>query len=153
MHAQHTLCLLVCMEFMHCELHMHAHTCMHSHKSMPLVHACMPLQVLGGVDILYLKNVVLKFMEAVTAGRVAERDALLPAVATLLQVRASGACPFFSACCGHLAAGACLLCALPLLFASARFVSSRHTSQTCRLARGTSMAAMWAGSKLSYPVL
>lgn len=42
-------------------------------------------QVLGGVDILYLKNVVLKFMEAVTAGRVAERDALLPAVATLLQ--------------------------------------------------------------------
>ncbi|KAF5827804.1 hypothetical protein DUNSADRAFT_18709 [Dunaliella salina] len=41
--------------------------------------------VLGGVDILYLKNVVLKFMEAVTAGRVAERDALLPAVATLLQ--------------------------------------------------------------------
>jgi len=43
-------------------------------------------QVLGGVDILYLKNVVLKFMEAVTAGKVAERDALLPAVATLLQV-------------------------------------------------------------------
>jgi hypothetical protein len=44
--------------------------------------------VLEGVDVVYLKNVVLKFMEAALAGRVAERDALLPAVATLLQVRA-----------------------------------------------------------------
>lgn len=38
--------------------------------------------------MLYLKNVVLKFVEAVTAGRAAERDALLPAIATLLQVGA-----------------------------------------------------------------
>jgi len=41
--------------------------------------------LLEGVDVVYLKNVVLKFMEAAMAGRVAERDALLPAVATLLQ--------------------------------------------------------------------
>ncbi len=44
-------------------------------------------RVLEGVDIIYLKNVVLKFLEAALAGRVPERDALLPAVATLLQVR------------------------------------------------------------------
>jgi hypothetical protein len=33
----------------------------------------------------YLKNVLLKFLEAVMAGRASERDALLPAVAALLQ--------------------------------------------------------------------
>eukprot|EP00798_Chlamydomonas_sp_ICE-L_P010438 gene10437-8388_t len=37
------------------------------------------------VDVLYLKNVLLKFMEASVTGKVAERDVLLPAVATLLQ--------------------------------------------------------------------
>jgi hypothetical protein len=42
---------------------------------------------MSNTDIVYLRNVVLKFMEAALAGRVAERDALLPAVATLLQVR------------------------------------------------------------------
>jgi hypothetical protein len=41
---------------------------------------------MSNTDIVYLRNVVLKFMEAALAGRVAERDALLPAVATLLQV-------------------------------------------------------------------
>lgn len=36
------------------------------------------------VDLVYLKNVVLKFLEAVVAGRTAERDALLPAVAAVV---------------------------------------------------------------------
>lgn len=39
-----------------------------------------------GVDIVYLKNVLLKFLEASMAGKVQERDVLLPAVAALLQV-------------------------------------------------------------------
>jgi hypothetical protein len=39
----------------------------------------------GGVDLVYVKNVVLKFLEAVMAGKTAERDALLPAVAAVLQ--------------------------------------------------------------------
>ena len=38
-----------------------------------------------GVDIVYLKNVLLKFMEAAMTGKVAEREVLLPAVAALLQ--------------------------------------------------------------------
>ena len=38
-----------------------------------------------GVDIVYLKNVLLKFMEASVTGKVAERDVLLPAVAAILQ--------------------------------------------------------------------
>jgi hypothetical protein len=33
----------------------------------------------------YLRNVVLKFLEASLAGKAAERDALLPAVAAVLQ--------------------------------------------------------------------
>jgi hypothetical protein len=40
-----------------------------------------------GVDIVYLKNVLLKFMEAAMTGKVQEREVLLPAVAALLQVR------------------------------------------------------------------
>ncbi|MEW5306301.1 MAG: hypothetical protein WDW36_008773 [Sanguina aurantia] len=39
----------------------------------------------AGVDIVYLKNVLLKFLEAHVTGRTGERDALLPAVAALLQ--------------------------------------------------------------------
>lgn len=46
--------------------------------------------------MVYLKNVVLKFLEAAMAGRGAERDALLPAVATLLQV-CGVACVWFTA--------------------------------------------------------
>lgn len=42
-------------------------------------------EALSGVDVVYLKNVVLKFLEAVMAGKAAERDALLPAVAAVLQ--------------------------------------------------------------------
>lgn len=38
-----------------------------------------------GIDIVYLKNVLLKFMEAAVTGKVAERDVLLPAVAAILQ--------------------------------------------------------------------
>lgn len=38
------------------------------------------------VDLVYLRNVLLKFLEAHAAGRSQERDLLLPAVATLLQV-------------------------------------------------------------------
>jgi hypothetical protein len=38
-----------------------------------------------GVDIVYLKNVLFKFMEAAVTGKVAERDVLLPAVAAILQ--------------------------------------------------------------------
>ncbi|KAL6748519.1 hypothetical protein V8C86DRAFT_2875417 [Haematococcus lacustris] len=41
--------------------------------------------VLDGVELVYLRNLVMKFLEACLAGKVAERDALLPAVATLLQ--------------------------------------------------------------------
>lgn len=43
-------------------------------------------RAMEGVDVLYLKNVLLKFLEAALAGRIPERDALLPAVATLLHV-------------------------------------------------------------------
>jgi hypothetical protein len=39
----------------------------------------------AGVDLQYLRNVLLKFLEAVAAGRTAERDALLPAIAALVQ--------------------------------------------------------------------
>ncbi|PNH04377.1 hypothetical protein TSOC_009466, partial [Tetrabaena socialis] len=39
----------------------------------------------GGASALYLKNVLLKFLEAHLSGKAAERDMLLPAVATLLQ--------------------------------------------------------------------
>ncbi len=42
-------------------------------------------KALDGVDIVYLKNVLLKFMEAAVTGKVQERDVLLPAVAALLQ--------------------------------------------------------------------
>jgi hypothetical protein len=42
-------------------------------------------QKVGGVDWVYLKNVLLKFLEAVVAGKTAERDALLPAIAALVQ--------------------------------------------------------------------
>ena len=45
-----------------------------------------PRGKMEGVDIVYLKNVLLKFMEAAVTGKVAERDVLLPAVAALLQV-------------------------------------------------------------------
>jgi hypothetical protein len=38
-----------------------------------------------GVDLQYLRNVLLKFLEAVVAGRAVERDALLPAIAALVQ--------------------------------------------------------------------
>eukprot|EP00873_Tetraselmis_striata_P035267 jgi/Tetstr1/455531/TSEL_042354.t1 len=38
-----------------------------------------------GVDIVYLKNVVLKFIEAAVREDVPQRDALLPAIATLVQ--------------------------------------------------------------------
>lgn len=37
------------------------------------------------VDIVYMKNVLLKFLEAHATCKIAERDALLPAVAALLQ--------------------------------------------------------------------
>lgn len=37
------------------------------------------------VDTLYLKNVVLKFLDAFANGRATELQALLPAVATLLR--------------------------------------------------------------------
>lgn len=40
---------------------------------------------LDGPDIVYLKNVLLKFLEAHASNRIQERDVLLPAVATLLQ--------------------------------------------------------------------
>jgi hypothetical protein len=40
---------------------------------------------LSGVDIMYVKNIVLKFLDAVVAGKVAERDALLPAIAAVLH--------------------------------------------------------------------
>eukprot|EP00803_Ostreobium_quekettii_P004266 evm.model.scf_3911.1 EVM.evm.TU.scf_3911.1 scf_3911:5176-7578(-) len=40
---------------------------------------------LSGIDQVYLKNVFLKFIEATARNRVEERDALLPAVATLLE--------------------------------------------------------------------
>ncbi|KAK9811082.1 hypothetical protein WJX73_001251 [Symbiochloris irregularis] len=40
---------------------------------------------LGGVDIVYLKNVVLKFLDAQASGRTDQSEALLPAVATLLR--------------------------------------------------------------------
>ena len=43
------------------------------------------VQKVGGVDLVYLKNVLLKFLEAVVAGKTAERDALLPAIAALVQ--------------------------------------------------------------------
>lgn len=39
---------------------------------------------MDGMDVEYLKNVLLKFLEAEYLGRVAERDALLPVVGTLL---------------------------------------------------------------------
>lgn len=42
-------------------------------------------EAVAGVDLVYLRNVVLKFLEAVMAGKTAERDALLPAVAAVLQ--------------------------------------------------------------------
>lgn len=44
---------------------------------------------LSGIDAVYLKNVVLKFIEATAKGKVRERDALLPAVATVLQASPS----------------------------------------------------------------
>lgn len=40
---------------------------------------------LKGVDIVYLKNVVLKFVEATVRNDIMQRDALLPAIATLVQ--------------------------------------------------------------------
>jgi len=40
---------------------------------------------LKGVDIVYLKNVILKFIEAAVRNNSAQRDALLPAIATLVQ--------------------------------------------------------------------
>ncbi|WIA17304.1 hypothetical protein OEZ85_014171 [Tetradesmus obliquus] len=49
------------------------------------VGSCSQRDVVGGVDLVYVKNVVLKFLEAVMAGKAAERDALLPAVAAVLQ--------------------------------------------------------------------
>lgn len=42
-------------------------------------------EAVAGVDLVYLRNVVLKFLEAVMAGKTTERDALLPAVAAVLQ--------------------------------------------------------------------
>lgn len=39
----------------------------------------------SGIDTLYLKNVVFKFIEATANGRAKERDALLPVVSTVLQ--------------------------------------------------------------------
>ena len=44
-----------------------------------------PRETLDATDLLYLKNVLLKFLEAHLAGRGAECDVLLPAVATLLR--------------------------------------------------------------------
>ena len=40
---------------------------------------------LTGIDRLYMKNVFFKFIEATVRNRVEERDALFPAVATLLE--------------------------------------------------------------------
>eukprot|EP01025_Chloroclados_australasicus_P025050 TRINITY_DN25062_c1_g1_i1.p1 TRINITY_DN25062_c1_g1~~TRINITY_DN25062_c1_g1_i1.p1 ORF type:complete len:851 (-),score=158.34 TRINITY_DN25062_c1_g1_i1:584-3136(-) len=40
---------------------------------------------IGGVDIIYLRNVLFKFIEALATGRQSERDALLPVIATLVQ--------------------------------------------------------------------
>ena len=40
---------------------------------------------LTGIDHLYMKNVFFKFIEATVRNRVEERDALFPAVATLLE--------------------------------------------------------------------
>ncbi|EIE18143.1 hypothetical protein COCSUDRAFT_49368 [Coccomyxa subellipsoidea C-169] len=40
---------------------------------------------LPGVDILYLKNVLLKFLDSAAAGRTEQCDALLPAIATLVR--------------------------------------------------------------------
>jgi hypothetical protein len=42
-------------------------------------------EAVAGVDLVYLRNVVLRFLEAVMAGKTAERDTLLPAVAAVLQ--------------------------------------------------------------------
>jgi hypothetical protein len=54
-----------------------------------------PRPEMVGVDIVYLKNVILKFIEAAVREDAAQRDALLPAIATLVQatpqVRASAA--------------------------------------------------------------
>eukprot|EP01026_Neomeris_dumetosa_P031539 TRINITY_DN25001_c0_g1_i5.p1 TRINITY_DN25001_c0_g1~~TRINITY_DN25001_c0_g1_i5.p1 ORF type:complete len:886 (+),score=217.23 TRINITY_DN25001_c0_g1_i5:115-2658(+) len=40
---------------------------------------------MGGVDLVYLRNVLFKFIEALATGRQSERDALLPVIATLVQ--------------------------------------------------------------------
>ncbi|CAK0760107.1 hypothetical protein CVIRNUC_002744 [Coccomyxa viridis] len=40
---------------------------------------------IGGVDIVYLKNVLLKFLDSLASGRTEQSDALLPAIATLLR--------------------------------------------------------------------
>ncbi|KAK9815909.1 hypothetical protein WJX72_011792 [[Myrmecia] bisecta] len=42
-------------------------------------------ELMNSTDILYMKNVILKFVEAHAAGRIQERDVLLPAIATLLR--------------------------------------------------------------------
>jgi hypothetical protein len=48
-------------------------------------HPPPPTPPVQQVDLVYLRNVVLKFLEAAVAGRTAERDALLPAVAAVTQ--------------------------------------------------------------------
>lgn len=59
-------------------------------------------ETLSGVDVVYLRNVVFKFLEAVVAGKAAERDALLPAIAAVLQASPAE----YSAMCKVLAASA-----------------------------------------------
>lgn len=43
------------------------------------------LQLMTRVDVVYLRNVVLKFLDALLAGKTSERDALLPAIAAVLH--------------------------------------------------------------------
>lgn len=40
---------------------------------------------LSGIDTLYLKNILFKFIEAVADGKVEEEKTLLPAISTLLE--------------------------------------------------------------------
>jgi hypothetical protein len=44
-----------------------------------------PRETLDATDLLYLKNVLLKFLDAQLGGRTNECEVLLPAVATLLR--------------------------------------------------------------------
>lgn len=47
--------------------------------------ASLPREHVAGVDIMYLKNVLLKFIDAHAHGQTQQCEVLLPAVATLLN--------------------------------------------------------------------